>query len=79
MTADILTPQSAIPPSPSLSSSPINLPDIPTQTKPDEVLFNIDEQDLPANGPLTRILDDLNDLRFEENAVDANETGTPGE
>ncbi|CAF0879781.1 unnamed protein product [Adineta ricciae] len=68
VTVDTLQPESISPKEPNIS-----LPDLPTTVqststdeKHDELLFNVDEQDAILNHPLPKILDDLNDLTFDQ-------------
>ncbi|CAF1258335.1 unnamed protein product [Rotaria sp. Silwood1] len=69
--ADILKPELIIPqPSHiSIPMTPITMPSISINKTTDELLFNVDENEVieHVNNPSTRILDELNDLHFEQN------------
>ena len=80
VTVDTLQPESISPKEPTIS-----LPDVPTTVqststdeKHDELLFNVDEQDANLHNPLPKILDDLNDLTFEQHDPNPNQTDPSG-
>ena len=68
VTVDTLQPESISPKEPhiSLPDVPTTVQSTPSDEKQDELLFNVDEQDSNSNHPLPKILDDLNDLTFEQ-------------
>ncbi len=80
---DTLKPELIIPqqtPQISIPIEPIPVQSISNNEKKDELLLNVNEEELIEHGSHTsnKILDDLNDLHFEENDKNKDETESEG-